>query len=309
MQGRVLIVDDEKSLVLAIKGVLSKEGYQIETAYSGEDAVKLIETGSFHVVITDLSLGGITGLQVLARARAVDPDTSVIMITAYGSEKVAVEAMKKGAADYLPKPFDNDELRVVVRRVMETALLRRDHRRLLEQVQGSYGFEQIVGTSPVMQRIFAIVDKIADTDVTVLIRGDSGTGKELVANALHYRSPRRSKAIIKMNCAALNRELVESELFGHEKGSFTGAVTRREGKFEAANGGTLFLDEVGDMPLETQAKLLRAIQEKEFERVGGTTRSRSTYGFSPRPTTISRRPCAAADSARTSTTGCAWSRW
>jgi len=269
MQGRVLIVDDEKSLVLAIKGVLSKEGYQIETAYSGEDAVRLIESGNFHVVITDLNLGGITGVQVLERAKAIDPDIAVIMITAYGSEKVAVQAMKLGAVDYIPKPFDNDELRVVVRRVMETALLRRDHRRLLEQVQGSYGFEQIVGTSPVMQRIFATIDKIADTDVTVLIRGDSGTGKELVANALHYRSPRRTKPIIKMNCAALNRELVESELFGHEKGSFTGAVTRREGKFEAANGGTLFLDEVGDMPLETQAKLLRAIQEKEFERVGG----------------------------------------
>jgi DNA-binding NtrC family response regulator len=256
-------------LVLAIKGLLAKEGYQVETAFSGEEALRLIESGSFHVVITDLSLGGITGLQVLERARAVDPDVAVIMITAYGSEKVAVQAMKLGAADYLPKPFDNDELRVVVRRVMETALLKRDHRRLLEQVQGAYSFEQIVGTSPVMQRIFATIDKIADTDVTVLIRGDSGTGKELVANALHYRSPRRSKPMIKMNCAALNRELVESELFGHEKGAFTGAVTRREGKFEAANGGTLFLDEVGDMPLETQAKLLRAIQEKEFERVGG----------------------------------------
>jgi DNA-binding NtrC family response regulator len=269
VQGRILIVDDEKALVLAIKGLLAKEGYQVETAFSGEEALRLIESGSFHVVITDLSLGGITGLQVLERARAVDPDVAVIMITAYGSEKVAVQAMKLGAADYLPKPFDNDELRVVVRRVMETALLKRDHRRLLEQVQGAYSFEQIVGTSPVMQRIFATIDKIADTDVTVLIRGDSGTGKELVANALHYRSPRRSKPMIKMNCAALNRELVESELFGHEKGAFTGAVTRREGKFEAANGGTLFLDEVGDMPLETQAKLLRAIQEKEFERVGG----------------------------------------
>ncbi len=269
MQGRVLIVDDEKALVLAIKGLLVKEGYQVETAYSGEDAVKLIETGSFHVVITDLSLGGISGLEVLERAREIDPDLAVIMITAYGSEKVAVQAMKMGAADYLPKPFDNDELRVVVRRVMENALLKRDHRRLLEEVQGAYSFEQIIGASPVMKRIFATIDKIADTDVTVLIRGESGTGKELVANALHYRSPRRSKPIIRMNCAALNRELVESELFGHEKGAFTGAVSRREGKFEAAHRGTLFLDEVGDMPLETQAKLLRAIQEKEFERVGG----------------------------------------
>jgi two-component system response regulator AtoC len=152
---------------------------------------------------------------------------------------------------------------------METALLRRDHRRLLEQVRGAFGFENIIGTSPAMRRLFETIDKVAGADVTVLIRGESGTGKELVANALHYRSPRRTKPLIKMNCAALSRELVESELFGHEKGAFTGAIARREGKFEAADGGTLFLDEVGDMPLETQAKLLRAIQEKEFERVGG----------------------------------------
>jgi DNA-binding NtrC family response regulator len=193
------------------------------------------------------------------------------MITAHGSEKIAVQAMKLGAVDYLPKPFDNDELRVIVRRAVENVLLRRDHRRLLEQVQGAFAFEQIVGRSPVMARMFDTIAKVADTDVTVLIRGESGTGKELVANALHYRSPRRAKPMIKMNCAALSRELVESELFGHERGAFTGAIARREGKFEAADGGTLFLDEVGDMPLETQAKLLRALQEKEFERVGGNT--------------------------------------
>jgi two-component system response regulator AtoC/two-component system nitrogen regulation response regulator NtrX len=269
MQGRVLVVDDENAMRVALKGLLAREGYEVETAGSGEEAVRLVETGSFHVVITDLSMGGMSGLQVLERARAIDPDLAVIMITAYGSEKVAVQAMKLGAADYLPKPFDNDELRVVVRRVMETAHLRRDHRRLLEQVHGVFGFERIVGTSPAMRRVFETIDKIADTDVTVLIRGDSGTGKELVANALHYRSPRRTKPLVAMNCAALSRELVESELFGHERGAFTGALARREGKFEVADGGTLFLDEVGDMPLETQAKLLRAIQEKAFERVGG----------------------------------------
>jgi len=269
MKGRVLVVDDEKAMVLALKGLLSKEGYQVETAGSGEEALRRLETGNFHLVITDLSMDGIGGMQVLERGRAIDPDLAVIMITAYGSEKIAVQAMKLGASDYLPKPFDNDELRVVVQRVMETALLRRDHRRLLAQVQSDFGFDQIIGRSPAMHRIFETIDKVADTDVTVLIRGESGTGKELVANALHYRSPRRTKAMIKMNCAALSRELVESELFGHERGAFTGAITRREGKFEAADGGTLFLDEVGDMPLETQAKLLRAIQEKEFERVGG----------------------------------------
>jgi len=269
MQGRVLVVDDEKAMVLAIRGLLRKEGYHVETASSAEEAMPLVETGDFHVMITDLSLGGMTGLQLLEHARRVDPELSVVMITAYGSEKVAVEAMKQGASDYLPKPFDNDELRVIVHKVMENALLKRDHRRLLEQVHGSFGFEHIVGESPSMRRLFGMLDKVADTDVTVLIRGESGTGKELVANALHYRSPRRNRPMVKMNCAALSRELVESELFGHEKGSFTGAIARREGKFEAAAGGTLFLDEVGDMPLETQAKLLRAIQEKEFERVGG----------------------------------------
>src|SRR5438093_4252678 len=269
MQGRVLIVDDEKAMLLALKGLLGKEGYQVETAASGEEALRRIETGSFHLVITDLSMDGTNGMQVLEHARAVDPDLAVIMITAHGSEKIAVQAMKLGAADYLPKPFDNDELRVVVRRVMETGLLRRDHRRLLEQVHEVFGFEQIVGRSAAMQRVFEVIEKIADADVTVLIRGESGTGKELVANALHYRSPRQARAMVKMNCAALSRELVESELFGHERGAFTGAIARREGKFEAADGGTLFLDEVGDMPLETQAKLLRAIQEREFERVGG----------------------------------------
>jgi DNA-binding NtrC family response regulator len=171
----------------------------------------------------------------------------------------------------VPKPFDNDELRVLVAKVMETARLRREHRRLLAQVEASYGFERIVGRSPPMLRLFDAIERVAGTDVTVLVRGESGTGKELVANALHWRSSRRTKPLVTLNCAAFHRELVESELFGHEKGSFTGAVATREGKFEAADGGTLFLDEVGDMPLETQAKVLRAIQEKEIERVGGNT--------------------------------------
>ena len=271
MQGRVLIVDDEKAMRLALSGLLSREGYQVETADSGEAAVQAIAAGRFHVAITDLSMTGISGMQVLEHARRVDPDLAVIMITAHGSEKVAVQAMKLGAVDYLPKPFDNDEVRMVVRRAMETVLLKRDHRRLLEQVQNDYGFEQLVGRSAAMRRVFETIDKVADADITVLVRGASGTGKELVANALHYRSPRRAKPMVKMNCAALSRELVESELFGHEKGAFTGAVARREGKFEAADGGTLFLDEVGDMPLETQAKFLRALQEREFERVGGNT--------------------------------------
>ena len=269
MTGRILVVDDEKSLVLALKGLLKKEGYEVDVAYSGEEAIAKIEPEAFHLVITDLSLGGKSGMDVLARAREVDPELAVVMITAYGSEKIAVEAMKAGAHDYIPKPFDNDEIRVVVRRVLDTVSLRRDHQLLLKKVQQAWGFDQLIGKSAAMQEIFSMIEKVADTDITVLVRGPSGTGKELVANAIHYRSPRRGRPMVKMNCAALSQELVESELFGHEKGSFTGAVARREGKFEAAAGGTLFLDEVGDMPLETQAKLLRAIQEKEFERVGG----------------------------------------
>ncbi len=267
--GRVLVVDDEHAMRIALGGLLRREGYEVETADGGESALPQIETGSFDAVITDLSMKGMSGMELLERVRAVDADIAVVMITAYGSEKVAVQAMKAGAADYIPKPFDNDEMRIVIRRVVDNVRLKREHRRLLEQVQGSYGFERIVGRSSAMERVFATVDRVADTDVTVLIRGDSGTGKELIANALHYRSPRRGKPLVKMNCAALSRELVESELFGHERGAFTGATCRREGKFEAAHGGSLFLDEVGDMPLETQAKLLRAIQEKEFERVGG----------------------------------------
>jgi two-component system, NtrC family, response regulator AtoC len=266
--GRLLIVDDEKAMLVALRGLFSKEGYEVETAASGGEALRKLDAGSFHVVLTDLSLKDVSGMQVLEHARRLDPDVAVVMITAYGSEKIAVEAMKKGATDYLPKPFDNDEVRLLIRRLMETSLLRRDHRRLLEEMQGRYA-GRIVGRSAPMQRVFGVVEKVADTDVTVLLRGDSGTGKEVVGDALHWKSPRRNRPMVKMNCAALSRELVESELFGHEKGAFTGAVARREGKFEAADGGTLFLDEVGDMPLETQAKLLRAIQEKEFERVGG----------------------------------------
>ncbi len=213
---------------------------------------------------------GMSGLDLLRAVREIDPDCAVLMITAYGTQRIAVEAMKAGAADYLPKPFDNDELRIKVRNVMEKQLLRRAYNQLVEQVNLDSGrFAGMIGGSRAMMRVFETIDKVAPTDVTVLIRGESGTGKELVARAIHARSPRAGGAFVAVNCASFTRELVESELFGHEKGAFTGAVARREGKFEAADGGTLFLDEIGDMSLETQAKLLRAIQEKRFERVGG----------------------------------------
>ncbi len=270
MKGRLLIVDDERGIVIALRGLFSKEGYEVETAESGEEALEKVKAGLFHVIITDLSMRGMSGLELLHQVKTLDPECAVLMITAYGSQKIAVEAMKAGAEDYLPKPFDNDELRIKVRKVMETQLLRRAHRQLLEQVRLETGrFEDMIGRSHAMMRVFESIDKVAPTDVTVLVRGESGTGKELVARAIHFRSPRATRPFIAVNCAAFSRELVESELFGHEKGAFTGAVARREGKFEAADGGTLFLDEIGDMGLETQAKLLRVLQEKQFERIGG----------------------------------------
>jgi DNA-binding NtrC family response regulator len=270
LKGRLLVVDDERGIVIALKGLFTKEGYEVETAESGEEALEKVKAGLFHVIITDLSMKGMSGLDLLRHVRDLDPGCAVLMITAYGTQRIAVEAMKAGAEDYLPKPFDNDELRLKVRKVMETQLLKRAHSQLLEQVRLETGhFENMIGRSRAMTRVFETIDKVAPTDVTVLIRGESGTGKELVARAIHFRSPRARRPFIAVNCAAFSRELVESELFGHEKGAFTGAVARREGKFEAADGGTLFLDEIGDMALETQAKLLRVLQEKQFERIGG----------------------------------------
>jgi DNA-binding NtrC family response regulator len=270
MKGRLLIVDDERGIVIALKGLFTKEGYEVETAESGEEALEKVKAGLFHVIITDLSMKGMSGLDLLRQVRELDPQCAVLMITAYGNQRIAVEAMKAGAEDYLPKPFDNDELRLKVRKVMETQLLRRAHDQLLERVRLETGtFENMIGRAPAMMRVYETIEKVAPTDVTVLVRGESGTGKELVARAIHFRSPRARAAFIAVNCAAFSHELVESELFGHEKGAFTGAVARREGKFEAADGGTLFLDEIGDMGLETQAKLLRVIQEKQFERIGG----------------------------------------
>jgi DNA-binding NtrC family response regulator len=269
MKGSILVVDDERTICIAIQRLLKGRGYDVSTASSGEEAIQALQETPHHLVITDLSLREMTGLDVLRWVKEEAPETAVIVITAYGSEKIAVEAMKLGAVDYLPKPFDNDEMELVVDRVFEELILRRDLRAFQEQAADTYRFENIIGKSAAMQRVFDVIRKVANTDLTILIRGPSGTGKELVANAVHYNSPRRNKPLIKVNCAAFSRELVESELFGHEKGAFTGAVAAREGKFEIADGGTLFLDEIGDMGIETQAKILRVLQEKELERVGG----------------------------------------
>ena len=269
MKPSILVVDDERAICIAIQRLFTSRGYAVDTALSAEEAIERLGQSVYHLVITDLSMKKLSGMELLAWIKRSVPETAVIMITAYGSEKTAVEAMKLGASDYLPKPFDNDELELKVRRVLDSMAERRENRMLREQMESSYRFEKLVGRSAAMQRVFDVIRKVADSDLTVLIRGPSGTGKELVANAVHYNSPRRTKPLVKVNCAAFSRELVESELFGHERGAFTGAVGAREGKFELADGGTLFLDEIGDMALETQAKILRVLQEKELERVGG----------------------------------------
>jgi DNA-binding NtrC family response regulator len=269
LSARILVVDDERAIGIAIERLLRDKGHRVKAVRSYDEAAQALDAEPYHLVVTDLNLGDRSGMEVLSHVKARGLDTAVVMITAFGSERTAVEAMKLGAADYVPKPFDNDELELVVERALEARSLRRDVLRLQQQVAGQYVLDRLVGKSPAMQRVFEIVRKVADTDLTVLILGPSGTGKELVANALHYNSPRRKQPFIKVNCAAFSRDLVESELFGHQKGAFTGAVTAREGKFEAADGGTLLLDEIGDMPLETQAKILRVLQEREVERVGG----------------------------------------
>jgi DNA-binding NtrC family response regulator len=271
MTARILIVEDERAIRLALSGLLRREGYETNQAESGEEAIRALDKEAYDFVLTDLALGsGASGMEVLRSAKERQPETPVVMITAHGNEKIAVEAMKLGADDYVPKPFDNDEIRLVVRRALERTRLSRENRILRARIERDFGFDNLIGSGPAMRRVFEMIQKVAETDLTVLIRGASGTGKELVAQALHQNSPRKSQPFVAVNCAAISRELVESELFGHEKGAFTGADARRAGRFEAADGGTIFLDEIGDMAPETQAKVLRVLQERSLERVGGT---------------------------------------
>lgn len=269
MKQSILVVDDEAAIGIAVQRLLKKAGYRVDVCLSGEEAIEALGHTPYHLIITDLSMQGMSGMDLLVWARKNAPETSLIMITAYGSEKTAVDAMKLGASDYVPKPFDNDELELKVGRVLEARNTKVENQLLRERVETSLGLDNFVGRSPAMQQVFDVIRKVADSDLTVLVRGPSGTGKELVANAIHLGSPRKGQPLVKVNCAAFTRELVESELFGHEKGAFTGALRAREGKFELADHGTLFLDEIGDMALETQAKILRALQEKEIQRVGG----------------------------------------
>jgi DNA-binding NtrC family response regulator len=271
VKPRILIVEDEAAIRLALSGLLRREGYEVAQVERGDAALQALASDSFDLVLTDLALGaGATGMDVLRQAKQLRPGLPVVMITAHGSEKVAVEAMKLGAADYVPKPFDNDEIRLVVGRALERTRLERENRELRERVERAFRFDNLIGSGAAMRRVFEVIRKVAETDLTVLVRGESGTGKELVAEALHQHSTRARGPFVAVNCAAISRELVESELFGHEKGAFTGADARRKGRFESASGGTIFLDEIGDMAPETQAKVLRVLQERRFERVGGS---------------------------------------
>ena len=265
----ILIVDDEKGARFGMKMTLEKDGYIIHEAASGPEALRIIDTKSPGLVFLDINMPEMDGFAVLEKVRDVESPPLVVMVTAHGSEKIAVEAMKKGAYDYIAKPFEIDELRLIAKNAMENLALRAENRRLRSQLGSLDSMGEILGQAEAIKDVFAKIDKVSATDVTVLILGESGSGKELVAREIHKRGKRSLGSLVVMNCAALPDTLIESELFGHEKGAFTGAAGRRIGKLEQAHGGTLFLDEVGDMSTNTQAKLLRAIEEQRFERLGG----------------------------------------
>jgi DNA-binding NtrC family response regulator len=266
---RILLIEDERSMRIGLLHALKADGYKVKATASGQEGVNLIAADEFDLVITDLRLPDIDGIQVLKTVMEVSPETGVVIITGFAEVKTAVEAMREGAYDYLSKPFDPDELLLVIDRFLKHKELENENLRLKEEIREIKQFEQIVGNSPSMRSIFEKISIVARTDSSVMIYGESGTGKELVANALHNLSPRKAKVFVKLNCAAIPETLIESELFGHEKGAFTGAIQRRKGKFEAADGGTIFLDEIGDLPQALQAKLLRVLENRTFERLGG----------------------------------------
>src|SRR5678815_4819606 len=268
--ARILVVDDEVSARTALADLLRDEGFDVEMAADAFKALGKYEAFAPHVVITDLQMPGMDGIELMKKIRAGDDPVPVIVMTAFGDVSSAVEAMHAGAADYLTKPLNFEELLVVLKRVISTQDLVRETRELRQRVRDRVAPNNIIGAAPPMQRVFEIIDQVAPSKATVLITGESGTGKELVANAIHQRSPRAAGPFIKLHCAALAESLLESELFGHEKGSFTGAIARKDGRFSLADGGTLFLDEIGEISPAIQVKLLRFLQEHEFERVGGT---------------------------------------
>ncbi len=267
---RVLIVDDEKGMRDFLSIMLKKEGYAITLSDSADKASELVGKGEFDLVVTDIAMPGKSGLEILKQTKAANPDTPVIMITAYASTESAIEALKLGAYDYIIKPFDVEEMKAVVRNALEKRRLENENRALKRELKEKLRFDEMVGDSPRMREVLELIAKIAPTNSTVLISGESGTGKELVARAIHAGSPCKDRPFVSINCGALPDELLESELFGHTRGSFTGAVTAKKGLFEVADGGTIFLDEIGDTTPAMQIKLLRVLQERRIRRVGGT---------------------------------------
>lgn len=265
----ILIVDDEPNYLVVLSELLKDEGFEVFTAPDGEQGLKIVQDVDLDIVITDMQMPVMDGLQFMLKIKAEKEDLPVVVITAYAEVDKAVEAMQAGAFSYLAKPFSNDELIVNLRKAADHYSLIRENTRLRDEIKGKDGFSGMVGKNPKMLQVYTLIEKVSPTHASVLITGESGTGKELVAKAIHLNSPRESKPFIAVNCATLSEGLLESELFGHEKGAFTGAVAMRKGRFELADQGTIFLDEVGEIALSLQSKLLRVLQEKKFERVGG----------------------------------------
>ncbi|HIE10577.1 MAG TPA: sigma-54-dependent Fis family transcriptional regulator [Kiritimatiellae bacterium] len=268
--AKILLVDDEPSILSVLSTLLKAEGHEVTPALGGAKGRELLSAAEFDLMISDIRMADMDGMQLLRVARKEQPQMAVIMITAYGSVETAVEAMKQGAFDYVTKPFKVDELLITVQRALEYSTAVKENVDLKAKLEARYRFENIVAESPAMRKVCEMIERVAHTDATVLIIGESGTGKELVAKAIHAHSKRKKNKFVPINCAALPEPLLESELFGHVKGAFTGATANKEGLFEVASGGTLLLDEIGSMPLSIQGKLLRALQEKEIRRVGGT---------------------------------------
>ncbi|WP_243371823.1 sigma-54 dependent transcriptional regulator [Geotalea sp. SG265] len=271
MAANILVVDDEQSMREFLAILLEREGYTVQQSENAPTALTVLETCQFDLVISDVNMPGLNGIQLLEEIKKKTPETGVLLITAFTTAEQAVEAMKLGAYDYIAKPFKVEEVKVLVKNALEKSCLQKENRRLKQEVQGRYSFSGLVGKSKKMRDIYDLIEKVSASMANVLILGESGTGKELVAKAIHYNSPRREKCFVAVNCGAIPETLMEAELFGHKKGSFTGAVADRAGLFEQAEGGTLFLDEIGEVPLQLQAKLLRVIQEREFRRIGGAS--------------------------------------